>query len=166
VYIMILFVSTIRQSLRSTLFPYTTLFRSNMDKSYSIGLDIGISSVGWSCITEDFQIPTYNGRYAIGVREFESADTAEERRLQRGTSRRYYRRIKRIQLLQNVTAPLLKKYPDFFPKSDESEKHFWKNNNKFENKTLSEILIEAGENPRKYPTIYHLRKDLLNTDKK
>src|SRR5699024_11070816 len=49
---------------------------------------------------------------------------------------------------------------------DESEKHFWKNNNKFENKTLSEILIEAGENPRKYPTIYHLRKDLLNTDKK
>lgn len=118
-----------------------------MKKNYSIGLDIGVSSVGWACITEDFQIPKYNDRYAIGVREFESAETAEERRIQRGTRRRYNRRVKRIQLLQNVTAPILEKHPHFFIKSNEKEKHFWRNNNKFENKTLSEILVELGETP-------------------
>src|SRR5699024_5428664 len=117
----------------------------SMKKNYSIGLDIGVSSVGWACLTENFQIPKYNGRYAIGVREIEAAETAEERRIKRVTRRRYNRRIKRIQLLQQIIAPLLKKHSNFFAKTNETEKHFCRNNNKFENKSLLEILIILKE---------------------
>lgn len=135
-----------------------------MKRNYSIGLDIGISSVGWACITPDFRIPKFNGRYAIGVREFESADTAEARRIQRGTRRRYNRRIKRIQLLQQTLSPIFNNNPDFFMKTDAKEQHFWRNNNQFEHNSLSEVLKDIGEDTKKYPTIYHLRNSILKDD--
>lgn len=59
---------------------------------YSIGLDIGVASVGWVCMTEDYKILLYNNRAAIGVHEFEAAQVAETRRLKRGMRRRYNRR--------------------------------------------------------------------------
>ena len=132
---------------------------------YSIGLDIGVSSVGWACMTKDYSIPKFNGRYAMGVREFESAKTAEERRIQRGTRRRYNRRIKRIQLLQKTLSPLLVSDKDFFYTNNEKEIHFWNNSNDFENNSLSEILTSLGENKRKYPTIYHLREALMTENR-
>src|SRR5690625_4810986 len=100
-------------------FPRTILHILTM--KYSIGLDIGVSSVGWACMTSGYRIPKFNGKYAMGVREFETAQTAEERRLQRGTRRRYNRRIKRIQLLQRTLAPLFLSEPDFFHVSNEQE---------------------------------------------
>lgn len=136
-----------------------------MSRKYSIGLDIGVASVGWACMTSDFRIPKYNERYAIGVREFEAADTAEERRIQRGTRRRYNRRIKRIQLLQQSLEALLQQHPNFLMKTEATEKHFWRNNNQFENRSLSEVLADLGENTRKYPTIFHLRQALLSENK-
>lgn len=135
-------------------------------RRYSIGLDIGVSSVGWACMTQDFRIPKYNGRYAIGVREFEVAQTAEARRIQRGTRRRYNRRIRRIQLLQQVLNPLFQDDPGYFIRNDEQEKHFWRNSNQFENNSLSETLKYLGMNTRTYPTIYHLRKSLITQNKK
>lgn len=132
-----------------------------MKLEYSIGLDIGVSSVGWAVLTDDFRIPKYNDRYAMGVREFESAETAEERRLHRGARRRYNRRIKRIQLLQQTLDALFANDIGFFMQTDENEKHFWRNSNHFDNRTLSETLKNLGKNPRKYPTIYHLRYALL-----
>lgn len=143
--------------------------RSHKKKSkekYSIGLDIGVASVGWTCLTPDFRIPKHNGRYAMGVREFEAAETAEARRVQRGTRRRYNRRIKRIQLLQKTISPLFRNDPNFFMEFDEKEKHFWRNSNQFENNSLSETLKYLGMNPHNYRTIYHLRNALLTSDKK
>src|SRR5699024_3114554 len=94
-------------------------------------------------------------------REFESAETAEERRLHRGARRRYNRRIKRIQLLQQTLDALFANDIGFFMQTDENEKHFWRNSNHFDNRTLSETLKNLGKIPRKYPTIYHLRYALL-----
>lgn len=132
-----------------------------MKQKYSIGLDIGVSSVGWACMTADFRIPKHNGRYAIGVRELEAAETAEARRIQRGTRRRYNRRIRRLQLLQQTLSPLFHNDPGFFMETDEKERHFWRNSNQFERNSLSETLKRIGENPRNYPTIYHLRDALI-----
>lgn len=143
--------------------------RNKMQKDqmkYSIGLDIGVGSVGWACITPDFQVLQHQGRYAIGTREFSSANTAEERRIQRGTRRRYNRRIKRIQLLQQTLEPLFNHDPTFFMKHDEDEKHFWRNSNRFRSNTLSETLSLLGKNSRKYPTIYHLRHALIKENTK
>jgi len=134
-----------------------------MSLKYSIGLDIGVTSVGWACMTDEFRIPKFNGRYAMGVREFEAAETAEARRIQRGTRRRYNRRIKRIQLLQQAMNPLFQNDPGFFMESE--EKHFWRNSNRFENNSLSKTLSLLGKNSRTFPTIYHLRYALLNEDK-
>lgn len=132
-----------------------------MKQRYSIGLDIGVGSVGWACITPDFKFLKYRGRHAIGTREFSSAQTAEERRLIRGMRRRYNRRVKRIQLLQETIAPLFQNDPTFFIRTSDDRKHFWRNSNEFERRTLSEVLTGLGLNSRHYPTIYHLRYALL-----
>lgn len=138
----------------------------NKYPEYSIGLDIGVGSVGWACITPEFELLKYQGRLAIGSREFTAAKTAEERRVQRGTRRRYNRRIKRIQLLQQSMEPLFHNDPTFFIQHEENEKHFWRNSNHFRSNTLSETLKLLGKNSRTYPTIYHLRHDLISTKKK
>lgn len=135
-------------------------------KPYSIGLDIGVSSVGWVCLTPQYEILKHQGRYAIGTREFTSAETAEERRLKRGTRRRYNRRIKRIQLLQQTLQPLFSDDPGFFIQHEEKEKHFWRNSNDFRNNSLSETLGYLGMNKRQYPTIYHLRHALMSINQK
>lgn len=140
--------------------------KQQTNKRYSIGLDIGVASVGWSCMTPDFRILKHNGRYAMGVREFESAETAETRRMQRGTRRGYNRRIKRLQLLQQTVSPLFKNDPSYFIESNEKEKHFWRNSNHFENNSLSETLNYLKMNNKKYPTIYHLRSALLEGGEK
>src|SRR5699024_3597777 len=140
--------------------------KSINEERYSIGLDIGVASVGWACMTSDFWVPRHNGRYAMGVREFETAETAEAQRIQRGTRIRYNRRMKRIQLLQQTLSPLFKKEPGFFIESEEKEKHFWRNSNHFENNSLSETLEYLGMNPRRYQTIYHLRNALMTKDEK
>lgn len=97
------------------------------------------------------------------MHEFESAESAEGRRLKRGMRRRYNRRKKRLQLLQSLFESNIKE-DTFFSKLD--SQHFWKNNNEFENRTLTEVLSSLRVNSRKYPTIYHLRSELVETNKK
>ena len=76
-----------------------------MKKKYNIGLDIGTTSVGWAVVEENTQKimkkGTGNKKCALwGVRLFDSANTAKDRRMARSTRRRYDRRRARIQLLQ------------------------------------------------------------------
>lgn len=133
-------------------------------KQYSIGLDIGVGSVGWVCLTPDYKVLKYNNRYAMGVHEFESAKVAADRRIQRGTRRRYNRRKKRLQLLQSLFQGHMSQHPDFF--HTETTKHFWKNDNRFENRTLSETLKAMNVNPKQFPTQYHLRNYLMISKEK
>ena len=86
-----------------------------MKNDYSIGLDIGTSSVGWAVIDSNnyeilkgetkryytnLETKKNNVKSVIkplwGVRLFEEATDAKSRRLARGTRRRYDRRRKRI----------------------------------------------------------------------
>ncbi|QIH76705.1 type II CRISPR RNA-guided endonuclease Cas9 [Macrococcoides canis] len=132
-------------------------------KPYILSLDIGTASVGWSAFDKNFNILKYHDKDAIGVLTFESASTAAERRLQRGARRRYNRRIKRLGLLQEVLAPLVKN-PNFYKYENLSK---WKNNNyDFQGKSLSEVLRFLGMDAKSYPTIYHLQYALLTEKKK
>lgn len=132
-------------------------------RKYSIGLDIGTTSIGWVCMDENYQILKYNNRQAFGVHEFEAAEVAEGRRLKRGMRRRYNRRKKRIQLLQSLFEPYLENPNFFIPFSSQ---HKWRNDNQFENRTLSQVLRSLRMNPSTYPTIFHLRKALVETSEK
>lgn len=72
-----------------------------MNKPYSIGLDIGTNSVGWSIITDDYKVPAkkirvlgntdkeYIKKNLIGALLFDGGNTAADRRLKRTARRRY-----------------------------------------------------------------------------
>ena len=136
-------------------------------KNYNIGLDIGTSSVGWAVVEDETnKVMKKGGKALWGVRLFDEARTAEDRRISRGTRRRYDRRRERIKLLRDeFTEEINKVDPNFFQKLDES-KYDIKDIN---NKTIK-ISKEERELVKKYyeeyPTIYHLRKKLINSSEK
>ena len=75
-----------------------------MGQDYYLGLDMGTGSLGWAVTDEQYQILRKHGKSLWGVRLFESADTAEERRLHRTARRNLDRRGWRIQVLQELFA--------------------------------------------------------------
>lgn len=139
-----------------------------MAKEYFLGLDIGTSSLGWAVTDTNYKILRAKGKNLIGVRLFEEGKTAEERRLFRSSRRRTARRKERIKLLQELFAEEINKIdPTFFQRLKESKYYL-------EDKTDKDcpfaLFNDEGftdkEYHEKYPTIYHLRKDLIESDEK
>ena len=132
-----------------------------MDKYY-IGLDIGTNSVGWAVTDENYNILKRKGKRMWGIRLFESADTAAERRSFRAARRRLQRRKQRIDLLQELFAEEMQKTdPTFFIRLNESRLHF-------EDKSVDSkftLFTDEGYTDRefydRFPTIFHLRKELI-----
>ena len=104
-----------------------------MKKSYSIGLDIGINSVGWAIVEDDYQVPSKKikvlgntdriktKKNLFGVLLFDSGETAQATRLKRTARRRYTRRKNRLRYLQEFFAPEMSKVDDnFFQRLDDS----------------------------------------------
>ena len=137
-------------------------------KEYNIGLDIGTTSVGWSAVEENNQKIMRKGNKALwGVRLFEEATTAEQRRNFRSIRRRYDRRRERIKLLQDEFKDEIEKIDkSFFQKLQESKYHEKDTSNKkiiLTNKEKNEIRNYQNQ----YKTVYHLREELINNkDKK
>lgn len=61
-------------------------------EEYYIGLDMGTGSVGWAVTDPTYNIIKRHGKALWGIRLFESAKTAEERRIFRTSRRRTERR--------------------------------------------------------------------------
>lgn len=134
-----------------------------MQKKYNIGLDIGTTSIGWAVVDEKFNIiKKGNKQKALwGVRLFDEAKTAAERRNYRSIRRRYDRRRERIRLLQEEFKDEIDKVDaNFFIKMKES---FFHDTDEI-NKTIilsKEEKETLKKYQNKYPTIYHLRKKLI-----
>lgn len=130
---------------------------------YYLGFDIGTDSVGWAVTDTDYNILKFNGKAMWGVRSFDEAETAAQRRSFRTARRRLQRRRRRIELLQEIFAEEISKVdPGFFQrlndskfypedKTDKTAAHIFFNDLGFKDKDYYE----------KYPTIYHLRSDLM-----
>lgn len=89
--------------------------RKKMDQEYFLGLDMGTGSLGWAVTDSEYQILRKHGKALWGVRLFESALTAEERRTFRTARRRLDRRNWRVQILQELFAEEISKVdPGFF----------------------------------------------------
>lgn len=140
------------------------------EKKYSIGLDIGTGSVGWAVIDDNYRLLKAKGKNLIGVRLFDSAQTAEERRGFRATRRRLSRRRWRIRLLNGVFAEELNKKDEKFL---HRLKYSWVSPDDNQNPQINENVANAAvfgsseedkEFYKKYPTIYHLRKALMDDD--
>ena len=133
-------------------------------KNYSIGLDIGTNSVGWAVINEDtYKVLKKGNNKLWGVETFASANQAKDRRLKRSSRRRYNRRKERIKILQEIfSEEINKEDSNFFQKLEEL---------KFEYSEKRVPIIDCEkknikEYYKKYPTIYHLRKHLVNSAEK
>lgn len=142
-----------------------------MKQEYYLGLDMGTGSVGWAVTDTDYQVLKSHGKALWGVRLFETAMTAEERRGFRTARRRLDRRNWRIQILQEIFSEEIAKVdPGFFLRMKESKYY------------PEDKLDEEGNCPKlpyalfvdkkytdkdyhkEFPTIYHLRKMLMDTE--
>ena len=137
--------------------------KEKKEKKYNIGLDIGTSSVGWAVVEVDTQKILKKGKNQTplwGVRLFDDASTAKERRNFRSTRRRYDRRRERIKLLQEEFKNEINLVDsNFFQKMKESKYLDEDNINKTIHITKEE-LNEVRQYYNEYPTIYHLRNKL------
>lgn len=137
-------------------------------KNYSIGLDIGTNSVGWSVSDENYKLSKYKKKTMWGVRLFDEGETAEKRRVYRGTRRRLNRRRERILLLQQLLSSEIEKVDKlFYIRLKESFLH---KEDRQDNINKSNIFVDKKYTDKdfykKYKTIYHLRKELIEDKSK
>lgn len=134
---------------------------------YYMGLDIGTNSLGWAVTDENYNILEYRRKATWGIHLFEEGKKADERRMARCARRRLVRRKQRITLLRELfSGEICKVDPNFFERMDESGLHL--QDRKMEQ--MNSLFFDEGftdkEYHEKYPTIYHLRRDLMETEEK
>lgn len=140
-----------------------------MLKDYYVGLDIGTSSVGWAVTDESYNVLKFNRKKMWGVRLFDEAKTAEERRTFRGARRRLDRKKERINLLQDFFAEEIAKVdPNFFLRLDNSDLYMEDKDQKLKSKytLFNDKSFKDKDFYKKYPTIHHLLMDLIEDDSK
>ena len=132
----------------------------NLDASYSIGLDMGTGSVGWSVVDETGKLLHFKKQPTWGSRLFDSAQPASEARTHRGQRRRYVRRRWRLDLLQGLFRDEMAQVdPEFFTRLNMSR--LVEGDPIFNG---SDFTVDDYYG--RFPTIYHLRKWLMETDEK
>jgi CRISPR-associated endonuclease Csn1 len=142
-----------------------------MAKKYLLGLDLGSNSCGWCVTDENNHIVRKGGKSLWGARLFDEANDCSERRTNRTARRRVARRAHRIDLLQAIFAEEMNKVdPTFFIRMNNSSLLEEDKQKEAQGTDGSLFAGVAGLNDkdfyRNYPTIYHLRKHLLDSDKK
>lgn len=138
-----------------------------MEKFY-LGLDIGTNSVGIACTDENYNLLRAKGNDLWAVRLFDEAKPASDRRMQRATRRRLMRRRKRIELLQELLAPLMAQKDDKFFLRLNNSPYMPEDKRGADSKYV--IFADDDYNDvnfyREYPTIYHLRSALVRGEAK
>lgn len=132
----------------------------NFDGRYSIGLDMGTGSVGWSVVDENGKLLHFKKQPTWGSRLFDSAQPASEARAHRGQRRRYVRRRWRLDLLQGLfKAEMDQVDPEFFTRLNMSRLVEG-------DPIFNGTDFTVDDYYKRFPTIYHLRKWLMETDEK
>ena len=135
-------------------------------KEYFLGLDIGTTSVGYAVTDTDYNLVKFKGDDLWGIRLFEQAQTAQNRRVLRNARRRRERQKQRIAWLQEVfDAEISKTDPGFFQRLKESKfrPEDKENSEMIGRYTLFNDADYTDSNfHEEYKTIYHLRKALID----
>ena len=133
---------------------------------YYIGLDMGTNSVGWAVTDENYKILRGKGKDMWGVRLFDEAQTAAERRTNRVSRRRRQREVARIGLVKEYFADALNAVdPGFMVRLEESK--YWLEDRSEENQQKFALFNDKDFTDKEYytvyPTIFHLRKELIES---
>lgn len=139
------------------------------NKRYFLGLDLGTNSVGWAVVDPKYNLCKFRGKSLWGIRLFDSAQTAADRRLARSARRRLERRKIRIDWLQELFAEeISKKDPTFFIKLNNSRLHLEDKDERISNikyPLFADKDYTDIDYYKEYPTIFHLRKELIENKK-
>lgn len=129
----------------------------NYPGEYSIGLDMGTGSVGWSVVDEKGNLLHFKKKPTWGSRLFDSAMPASEARVHRGQRRRYERRRWRLDLLQGLFKNEMDKVdPEFFMRLNQSRT--------IEGDPIFTKSFTKADYYDRFPTIYHLRAYLMESN--
>lgn len=137
-------------------------------KKLFVGLDVGTDSVGWAATDQDFNLLRLKGKTAWGARLFSAANSAKDRRGFRTSGRRLARRKERVRLLNTLFDPLIsKKDPTFLLRLANSSLQNDDQLKPADVRVDCPLFISKDEEKRfykKFPTIWHLRKALMEND--
>ena len=142
-----------------------------MNQDYFLGLDMGTGSLGWAVTNDKYEVLRNHGKSLWGVRLFENANTAEERRSFRTARRRLDRRNWRLGVLQELFAEEISKIDQGFYLRMKESKYYPEDKRDLEGKCPEfpyALFVDADFTDKDYhkqfPTIYHLRKMLMETE--
>ncbi|MDY5306253.1 type II CRISPR RNA-guided endonuclease Cas9, partial [Fusobacterium gastrosuis] len=134
---------------------------------YYLGLDLGTSSLGWAVTDEKYNILRFNKKFMWGTHLFETGNTAVERRGFRTGRRRLKRKKQRIELLQQLFSEEISKVDfGFYQRLKESQYLLEHKSEKNKNNLFMDENYTDEDYHNEYPTIYHLRKALIDNDEK
>jgi len=134
---------------------------------YYLGLDIGTNSVGWAVTDPQYNVLRFNGKAMWGVHLFKEGNSAAERRTHRCARRRLQRRKQRIELLQDLMDSEVSSVdPGFFARLKESNLHLKDRKVDQINSIFNDPAFKDKDYHDRFPTIYHLRKYLMETKEK
>ena len=134
-------------------------------KTWYLGLDIGTASIGWAATDTEYKIIRKNKKRLWGVRLFEEATTAEERRSYRSSRRKLERRKWRLNLLEELFASEIEKVDKtFFLRLKESQYHYEDKTHKVPYAIFNDKSYTDKDYYKEYPTVYHLRAKLISEE--
>lgn len=139
-----------------------------LEKPYYLGLDMGTNSVGWAVTDQQYNLLKAKGKDLWGIREFAEADTSVERRTHRISRRRRQREQARIGLLNDYFHDaIIAIDPSFFQRLENSKYHLEDKdqNVRYKYNIFNDPDYTDADYYTQYPTIYHLRKELLENPK-
>lgn len=137
------------------------------NQKYYLGLDMGTSSVGWAVTDSEYQLIRRKGKDMWGIREFDEAVAAEERRSHRTSRRRRQREMARIGMLKSYFADAVLAVDKNFFIRLENSKYFLEDKDEklsSSNGIFDDENYKDADYYREYPTIFHLRKALLDLE--
>lgn len=130
---------------------------------YYLGLDMGEGSLGWAVTTPDYHVVKKAGKALWGVRLFELAKTAKERRVFRTGRRRIERRNQRIDFLQELfSEAVCEKDSGFYQRLNDSRLWEEDKTERQINSLFNDVDFTDKSYHKKFPTIYHLRQKLMD----
>jgi CRISPR-associated endonuclease Csn1 len=134
---------------------------------YYLGIDGGTDSIGWAVTDEEYKILKNHGKAMWGIRLMDGGETAQERRKFRSNRRRTDRDKFRQACLEMLFNEEISKIDiAFFQRLKDSA--LYDGDKKVEGKYS--IFNDADYNDmsyhKDYPTIYHLRKELIESQER
>ena len=133
--------------------------------NYYVGLDMGTNSVGWAVTDSKYNLIRAKGKDLWGIREFEEARTAADRRSKRVARRRRQRQQVMMGLIRSYFEDEINKIDSqFFQRLDNSFYYLEDKDNAIKDKNVlfNDKNYIDKDYFHEYPTIFHLRKSLID----